>query len=63
MTFDELWRLDLARKRAFEHSTDVSDDVHLFATRSPDDSAPDELDEGELGRFLEWLEKSMQKAA
>jgi len=45
MTFDELWRSDLARRSGSDP-----------AVSGP---TPDEVDEAEVTRFLEWLEKNM----
>jgi hypothetical protein len=59
MTFDELWRRDLARKGSPMHSGDTPEDAELFASRSPKGSAIDDLDEGEISRFLEWLERRL----
>jgi hypothetical protein len=45
MTFDELWRSDLARRSGSDPAV------------SP--SAPEDVDEAEVSRFLEWLEKTL----
>jgi hypothetical protein len=60
MTFDELWRLDLARQRAATSSAskggaDESDKL-AFAGASADE--PDEV---EIERYLRWLEKVLRQ--
>jgi hypothetical protein len=62
MTFDELWRLDLARKRALTDSVDKSKEVEPFEDPASSGSPLDHLDEGEVNRFLEWLEESLLSA-
>jgi hypothetical protein len=58
MTFDELWRLDLARRHAnrdSESNARVDDsDKLVSAGVSPDD--PDEV---EIDRYLIWLEEDL----
>jgi len=56
MTFDELWRLDLARQRAdtssaFKAGADDSDKLAFTG------ASADEPDEVEIERYLRWLEK------
>jgi hypothetical protein len=68
MTFDELWRIDLARKRAFTDMVDKVEEVkpfdHLAFSRfgSDDLDDGDDLDGEEVDRFLEWLEESLPSA-
>ena len=45
MTFDELWRLDLAQRSGPDPAVSGS--------------MPDVVDEAEVTRFLEWLEKTL----
>jgi hypothetical protein len=45
MTFDELWRSDLARRSGSDPATSAS--------------APEDVDQAEVTRFLEWLEKTL----
>jgi hypothetical protein len=59
MTFDELWRLDLARRRALTDSVDKAEEVELFDDRASSVSALDDLDEEEVNRFVEWLEETL----
>ena len=59
MTFDELWRLDLARQRALTNSIDKAEEIELFDDAVSNCSALDPPDDGEVNRFLEWLEQSL----
>jgi hypothetical protein len=56
MTFDELWRLDLAGQRADTSSASKArvDDSGKLASA---DASPDDPDEVEIGRYLIWLEE------
>jgi hypothetical protein len=45
MTFDELWRADLARRSGCDPAAP---------------GRPDEVDEAEVTRFLQWLEKTLE---
>ena len=60
MTFDELWRLDAALKRAFTDSVDPAEGVERSDDSVSIDPALDDPDEGEINRFLQWLEESLQ---
>jgi hypothetical protein len=56
MTFDELWRLNLARQRADTDSASKAsaDDSDKLAAAG---RSPDEPDEVEIDRYLRWLEE------
>jgi hypothetical protein len=59
MTFDELWRLDLARQRADANSApkaSVDDSDKLAAAAR----SPDEPDEVAIDRYLRWLEEVLR---
>jgi hypothetical protein len=59
MTFDELWRLDLARKRVLTDSVDKAEEVDLFEEPPSSFSELDDVDEAKVNRFVEWLEESL----
>ena len=60
MTFDELWRLDATLKRAFTDSFDQAEGVERSDDSASSDPVLDDPDEGEINRFLKWLEESLQ---
>jgi hypothetical protein len=60
MTFDELWRLDLARDRGLIESVDKTKNVALVERQTSADHVLHAPDEEEANRFLEWLEESMR---
>jgi hypothetical protein len=60
MTFDELWRLDAALKRAFTDSVDQAEEVKRSDDPTAIDSVLEDPDREEINRFLEWLEESLQ---
>jgi hypothetical protein len=49
MTFDELWRLNLVE----------TDKVKYPARRDAPTLSPDDPDEAEVNRFLDWLEQTV----
>ena len=53
MTFDELWRLNLARRSGSAPSE------QRVEVGQHDDAASAVADEAEVNRFLEWLEQSL----
>jgi hypothetical protein len=57
MTFDELWRLDLARQRADTNPASKArvDDSHKLSSVGASRDDPDEV---EIGGYLFWLEES-----
>jgi hypothetical protein len=59
MTFDELWRRNLDRTRGPVSSVDVPADPHFCDAAASEDSVFDDLDEAEMARFLDLLEKSL----
>jgi uncharacterized protein YegL len=59
MTFDELWRLELAGKRRFKYSIDEPAEKPSIDGPGSSDFAFDDLDETDMNRFLEWLETSL----
>ena len=59
MTFDELFRADLALERAFIDSTENAEEIKLVDNARSSDLVPDHPDEAEVNRFLEWLEESL----
>jgi len=61
MTFDELWRLDLAQKGSPMSPLDTPENVEPIA-RSPEGAAVDDVEE-EINRFLYWLEKRLLSAS
>jgi hypothetical protein len=58
MTFDELWRRDLAR-RSGSDSVDKRRGIERFDNPALAGPASDTVDEAEMNRFLDWLEKSL----
>lgn len=56
MTFDELWRLDLATRHQDTNSAPKArfDDSDKFASAG---ASPDDPDEEEIDRYLRWLEE------
>ena len=54
MTFDELWRLNLKPRSTFRGIANDLSDVELF-----DAPVLDDPDEGEIKRFLDWLENDL----
>ena len=59
MTLDELWRLDLARQPAPTNSGAETEEVAPVGDSASSGFGPDDLDEEEVNRFLEWLEKCL----
>jgi len=61
MTFDELWRLDLARRHADTNSAPKArvDDPDTLASAGV---SPDDPDEEEIDRYLRWLEEGFLQA-
>ena len=59
MTFDELWRRNLARKDPVISSTDNQAGAPLFRDPGFSELALETLDETEVNRFLEWLEGTL----
>jgi len=61
MTFDELWRLDLARRHADTNSALKArvDDSDTLASAGV---SPDDPDEEEIDRYLRWLEEGFLQA-
>ncbi len=60
MTFDEWWRQDLERQRDLLVSSQGAEWPDSFDGSDPGDSILDDLDDEEIDRFLEWLEKSLK---
>jgi hypothetical protein len=59
MTFDELWRWNLPRKDRVSSSTDSQAEASFVRDAAAGDSAFEDLDETEMNRFLEWLERTL----
>jgi hypothetical protein len=59
MTFDELWRKDLDRVASATGSRAKAEETDAFTVSKSSDFALDQLDEDELDRYLQWLEKSL----
>ncbi|MBV8116144.1 MAG: hypothetical protein JO300_15480 [Silvibacterium sp.] len=59
MTFDELWRFDPASKEEFPNASEMSDEFELIDNPISDHLASDGIDDGEIDRFLDWLEESL----
>jgi|HubBroStandDraft_4_1064222.scaffolds.fasta_scaffold3752571_1 hypothetical protein len=59
MTFDELWRQDLARQRDYTGVNHKAEGFDTFDGSNSIDSVLDDLDDDEIDRLLKWLEKSL----
>jgi hypothetical protein len=58
MTFDELSRRDLRRKRALLSSTSEPQDAEIYEGAPVNGSVFIDPDSAEVNRFLDWLEKN-----
>jgi hypothetical protein len=56
MTFDELWRMNLADDDALMSSVEPAEDIELFQDPVLEGPILDDPDETEMNRFLDWLE-------
>jgi hypothetical protein len=59
MTFDELWRLDLAPNGGLTSSMDTSAEAGCVDCGASNGYVFADLDETEMNRFVEWLENSL----
>jgi hypothetical protein len=56
MTFDEWWRLEWASNEGFFDGKEIAEEFEPGGDSAADDAAFDDLDEGEISAFLDWLE-------
>lgn len=61
MTFDELWRQDLTRQRDYTGVNREAEGFDSFDGSNSIDSVLDDLDDDEIDRLLERLEKSLSE--
>ena len=61
MTFDELWRQDLARRRDYTGANRKAQGFDTFDSSKSIDSVLDDMDDDEIDRNLEWLEKMVAR--
>ena len=59
MTFDELWRQNLPRKDPLIFSNDRPSEGSSFRNPGCSESVFEDLDETEMNRFIEWLERTL----
>ena len=59
MTFDELWRQDLALQRDYTGVNRKAEGFDTFDGSNSIDSVLDDLDDDEIDRLLKWLENSL----
>lgn len=57
MTFDELWRQDLAPQRDYTGMNRKAEGFETSDGSNSIDSVLDNLDDDEIDRWLEWLER------